>query len=82
MDLEDFAFKLELSYNAMLKEQERLRLFEEALIVKAKELINQFYPEDIQTLTAEGYRTLENKLKAKCRWMVSDIDNIIDDGQE
>jgi hypothetical protein len=82
MDFDEQAFRLENSYSEMLKEQERMRLFEEALIPKIKELINEIYPHEIQNLTAEGYRMLESKVVDHSIMLIQSVEKIMDEKQQ
>jgi hypothetical protein len=60
MSSEEMFENLEPKFKAMMREEEVLRIFEDTLTRKAKDLINEHYQKEINRLSAEGYIELEN----------------------
>jgi hypothetical protein len=76
MDPGDLLNKLEPEYLALLKEQETLKYFEDQLQKKTKDIINEHYAREVHTLSAEGYRALEDAVYSCTSKLAIDIVNV------
>jgi hypothetical protein len=62
MDAQEIANNLNPLYEAAMKEQRHIQACMEALTRSAKNFINDTYKEEIQHLSAEGYKELEKEI--------------------
>jgi hypothetical protein len=73
----EFLNRLDDSYHAMMKEQELIRNLEDAIDSKIKEVISEFFPDEIQHLSAEGYRELDKVVYSKASAVALKIVNVM-----
>jgi hypothetical protein len=76
MSPDDLLNQLEPEYRAHVKEQEIIKLFEDQLQKKAKDLISEHYAQDVHRMSAEGYRALENVVCSCATRLAIDITNV------
>jgi hypothetical protein len=72
-----FLDHFESSYKEAMKEQELLRNLEDALSVRIKEIINEFFPDQIQRLSAEGYKQLSKIVTYHAMQVAMDVTNVV-----
>ena len=77
MDAEELKDRLEPLYEAAMQEQRDIKDCIEHLTRSAKDFIAQRYAEEINNLSAEGYRKLEDVICRHTDRLSTDISNII-----